>query len=388
MRKPLEGLRMIDLTHMLAGPYGAMILSDLGADTVKVEPPVTGENTRRLLEKDPNNSINGMGAYYFTLNRNKRSVTLDLKNPEDLATFYELVKAADVVMNNFSAGVVEKLKIDYDTLSAINPRIITCTVSGFGETGPANKRPAFDQIAQALGGGMSITGKNEDDAIRAGIPIGDLGGGMFAVMGILAAVNARHTTGRGQHVDISMLDCQMSMMNYMATMYSMSGDIPKPMGNSHFVHVPYDTFKTKTDMIVIACVGEKFWPLLLDLIEDDALRDKRVEFAPGRLAEKEYITERINKKLAQQDADYWLERLEQARIPCARVNNIAQALKDPQIIARNMNVEVFHPVSGSAHIPGNPIKLSDTDGDTFSPPPLLGAHNEEVMQDWLVRNKD
>jgi crotonobetainyl-CoA:carnitine CoA-transferase CaiB-like acyl-CoA transferase len=388
MRKPLEGLRMIDLTHMLAGPYGAMILSDLGADTVKVEPPVTGENTRRLLEKDPNNSINGMGAYYFTLNRNKRSVTLDLKNPEDLATFYELVKAADVVMNNFSAGVVEKLKIDYDTLSAINPRIITCTVSGFGETGPANKRPAFDQIAQALGGGMSITGKNEDDAIRAGIPIGDLGGGMFAVMGILAAVNARHTTGRGQHVDISMLDCQMSMMNYMATMYSMSGDIPKPMGNSHFVHVPYDTFKTKTDMIVIACVGEKFWPLLLDLIEDDALRDKRFEFAPGRLAEKEYITERINKKLAQQDADYWLERLEQARIPCARVNNIAQALKDPQIIARNMNVEVFHPVSGSAHIPGNPIKLSDTDGDTFSPPPLLGAHNEEVMQDWLVRNKD
>jgi crotonobetainyl-CoA:carnitine CoA-transferase CaiB-like acyl-CoA transferase len=185
-----------------------------------------------------------------------------------------------------------------------------------------------------------------------------------------------------------MLDCQMSMMNYMATMYSMSGDIPKPMGNSHFVHVPYDTFKTKTDMIVIACVGEKFWPLLLDLIEDDALRDKRFEFAPGRLAEKEYITERINKKLAQQDADYWLERLEQARIPCARVNNIAQALKDPQIIARNMNVEVFHPVSGSAHIPGNPIKLSDTDGDTFSPPPLLGAHNEEVMQDWLVRNKD
>lgn len=388
MRKPLEGLRMIDLTHMLSGPYGAMILSDLGADTVKVEPPVTGENTRRLLEKDPNNSIDGMGAYFFTLNRNKRSMTLDLKNREDLATFYELVKVADVVMNNFSAGVVEKLKIDYDTLSAINPRIITCTVSGFGETGPANKRPAFDQIAQALGGGMSITGKNEEDAIRAGIPIGDLGGGMFAVMGILAAVNARHTIGRGQHVDISMLDCQMSMMNYMATMYSMSGDIPKPMGNSHFVHVPYDTFKTKTDMIVIACVGEKFWPLLLDLIEDDALRDKRFEFAPGRLAEKEYITERINKALAHQDADYWLERLEQARIPCARVNNIAQALKDPQIIARNMNVEVFHPVSGSAHIPGNPIKLSDTDGDTFSPPPLLGAHNEEVMQDWLGRSKD
>jgi crotonobetainyl-CoA:carnitine CoA-transferase CaiB-like acyl-CoA transferase len=244
MKKPLEGIRMLDLTHMLSGPYGAMIISDLGADTVKVEPPESGEGTRRLLEKDPNNSIDGMGAYFFTLNRNKRSVTLDLKSEEGLSQFYELVKAADVVMNNFSAGVTKKLKIDYETLSKVNPRIITCTVTGFGETGPACKRPAFDQIAQALGGGMSITGNNPEDVIRAGIPIGDLGGGMFAVMGILAAINARHTTGRGQHVDISMLDCQLSMMNYMATMHSMSGDIPGPLGNSHFVHVPYNTFKT------------------------------------------------------------------------------------------------------------------------------------------------
>ena len=383
MKKPLEGIKMLDLTHMLSGPYGAMIIADLGADTVKVEPPNTGEGTRRLLEKDPNNSIDGMGAYFFTLNRNKRSVTLDLKNDEGLSQFYELVKTADVVMNNFSAGVTKKLKIDYETLSKVNPRIITCTVTGFGETGPACKRPAFDQIAQALGGGMSITGNNPEDVIRAGIPIGDLGGGMFAVMGILAAINARHTTGRGQHVDISMLDCQLSMMNYMATMHSMSGDIPGPLGNSHFVHVPYNTFKTKTDMIVIACVGDQFWPPLLDLLDDEELRDSRFEFAPSRLKEKAYIEERINNVLINERAGYWLEKLENARIPCARVNNVSQAMSDPQIIARNMVIDLNHPIKGKAKVPGNPIKLSDTDGDSYSPPPLLGAHNDEVLKEWL-----
>ena len=386
MKKPLEGIKMLDLTHMLSGPYGAMIISDLGADTVKVEPPKTGEGTRRLLEKDPNNSIDGMGAYFFTLNRNKRSVTLDLKSEEGLSQFYELVKVADVVMNNFSAGVTKKLKIDYKTLSKVNPRIITCTVTGFGETGPACKRPAFDQIAQALGGGMSITGNNPEDVIRAGIPIGDLGGGMFAVMGILAAINARHTTSRGQHVDISMLDCQLSMMNYMATMHSMSGDIPGPLGNSHFVHVPYNTFKTKTDMIVIACVGDQFWPPLLDLLDDEELRDSRFEFAPSRLKEKAYIEERINNVLINERAGYWLEKLENARIPCARVNNVSQAMSDPQIIARNMVVDLKHPLKGSAQVPGNPIKLSETNEDSYSPPPLLGAHNDEVLKEWL--NKD
>lgn len=383
MKKPLEGIKMLDLTHMLSGPYGAMIIADLGADTVKIEPPNTGEGTRRLLEKDPNNSIDGMGAYFFTLNRNKRSVTLDLKSDEGLSQFYELVKTADVVMNNFSAGVTKKLKIDYETLSKVNPRIITCTVTGFGETGPACKRPAFDQIAQALGGGMSITGNNPEDVIRAGIPIGDLGGGMFAVMGILAAINARHTTGRGQHVDISMLDCQLSMMNYMATMHSMSGDIPGPLGNSHFVHVPYNTFKTKTDMIVIACVGDQFWPPLLDLLDDEELRDSRFEFAPSRLREKAYIEERINNVLINERAGYWLEKLENARIPCARVNNVSQAMSDPQIIARNMVIDLNHPIKGKAKVPGNPIKLSDTDGDSYSPPPLLGAHNDEVLKEWL-----
>ena len=383
MQKPLEGLRIIDLTHMLSGPCGAMILADLGADTVKVEPPKNGENTRRLLASDPNNSIHGMGAYFFTLNRNKRSVALDLKCQQDLDSFYRLVGAADIVISNFSPGVTKKLRIDYPTLSDINAKIITCTVTGFGENGPAFQRPAFDQIAQALGGGMSITGDSPERAMRAGIPIGDLGGGMFAVMGILAAVNARNTTGRGQHVDISMLDCQISMLNYMATMHSMSGEIPQPLGNSHFVHVPYNTFKTKTDLIVLALVGDNFWPALVDIIDDPALRAPRFKEGPARLAEKQLIEARITAVLADQDADYWLQRLEQANIPCARVNNMAQAMRDPQVLARNMIVDIAHPIEGSAKAPGNPIKLSDTNGDSYSPPPLLGADNQEVFREWL-----
>jgi len=386
MQKPLENIKIIDLTHMLSGPYGAMILADLGADTVKVEPPGKGEGTRRLLEKDPNNSIEGMGAYFFTLNRNKRSVELDLKSEDGLQKFYELVKAADVVINNFSAGVTKKLGIDFDSLSQHNPRIITCTVTGFGESGPAYQRPAFDQIAQALGGGMSITGKNEEDVIRAGIPIGDLGGGMFAVMGVLAAINARHVTGRGQHVDISMLDCQVSMLNYMATMYSMSGEEPKPLGNSHFVHVPYNTFKTADDLVVIAVIGDTFWPPLVDLLDDDVLRESQYDHAPERLEAKEFIEERINAALAHQPADYWIERLEAARIPCARVNSVAQALQDPQIVARDMVVEVKHPQGETAKVPGNPIKLSDTNGAYYTSPPLLGAHTQEVWRDWLGKD--
>jgi crotonobetainyl-CoA:carnitine CoA-transferase CaiB-like acyl-CoA transferase len=324
-----------------------------------------------------------MGAYFFTLNRNKRSVALDLKCQQDLDSFYRLVGAADIVISNFSPGVTKKLRIDYPTLSDINPKIITCTVTGFGENGPTFQRPAFDQIAQALGGGMSITGDSPERAMRAGIPIGDLGGGMFAVMGVLAAVNARNTTGRGQHVDISMLDCQISMLNYMATMHSMSGEIPQPLGNSHFVHVPYNTFKTKTDLIVLALVGDKFWPALVDMIDDQALRAPRFAQASSRLAEKEFIEARITAVLADQEADYWLPRLEKANIPCARVNNMAQAMRDPQVLARNMIVDIAHPIEGGAKAPGNPIKLSDTNGESYSPPPLLGADNQEVFREWL-----
>ena len=381
--KPLKNIKVLDLTHMLSGPYGSMILADLGCEVIKIEPPKKGEGTRRLLENDPDYSHNGMGAYFYTLNRNKKSVAIDLKNQLGIDIFYELIKKADVVISNFSAGVTKKLKIDFDTLKKFNPKIITCTVSGFGETGPNFQRPAFDQIAQALGGGMSITGLSAEDPMRAGIPIGDLGGGMFAVMGIQAAIIARSESGLGQHVDISMLDCQISMLNYMATMHSMSGLIPEPIGNSHFVHMPYNTFRTKDFPIVIAAVGDQFWPRLLKIFKDPELKKSEFEKAFERQKNKEKIESILQKELLNESSEYWLSELEKESVPCARVNNLEQAMNDEQIQYRNMLVDVMHPEGGSVKVPGNPIKLSSIENEQYSSPPLLGEHTKEVLQKWL-----
>lgn len=376
--KALEGIRILDLTHMLSGPYAGMILADLGAESIKVEPPLTGEGTRRLLEKDPKNSLNGFGAYYMTLNRNKKSVTLDLKSEKGLQIFYELVKTADIVLSNFSAGVTERLKVDFANLSQINPRIITCTVTGFGETGPAKDRTAFDMVAQAMGGGMSITGQPGNPPTRSGIPIGDLGGGLMGVIGVLAAIQARHVTGRGQHVDISMLDAQISLLSYMATMHFLSGDIPDKLGNGHFVHVPYDTFQCSDGYIIIAVITDNFWTVLMEVIDAPELNTEENKGQPGRWKNQVEINRRINEIFSTDTKTHWLEKLQAKRIPCAPVNDISQALRDPQVLSRNMVIDVEHPLGGSAKMPGNPVKLSETYEDAFSAPPMLGQHNEEV----------
>jgi crotonobetainyl-CoA:carnitine CoA-transferase CaiB-like acyl-CoA transferase len=387
MAKPLSGVRILDLTHMLSGPYGAMILADLGAETIKVE-PLQGEGTRKLLATDPKNSLNGQGAYFVTLNRNKQSVALDLKSEDGLAVFYDLVRESDIVIENFSAGVAGKLRIDFEHLSAINPRIITCSISGFGSAGPNYQRPAFDQVVQALGGGMSLTGQDASQPTRAGIPIGDLGGGMFGVMGILAALYERERSGLGQHVDISMLDCQISMLNYMATMYFLSGDIPEPIGNSHFVHVPYNSYPTADGHIIIAVIFDSFWDNLLEVIDEPAFRDEKYRTQPARLADKAFIDRRLSEILSAESSEYWLARLAEKRIPCARVNRLDEALADEQVLSRNMVVELKHPEGGSTRGPGNPIKLSRTDEESFSPAPLLGQHTDTVLRDVLGYSDD
>lgn len=382
MNRPLENVRILDLTHMLSGPYGSMILADLGAETIKVE-PLQGEGTRKLLAKDPQNSLGGMGAYFITLNRNKKSVALDLKSEQGLQLFYRLVEKSDIVISNFGAGVPERLKIDYPNLSRVNPRIITCVISGFGSDGPANQRPAFDQVAQAIGGGMSITGENRDHQMRAGIPIGDLGGGMFGVMGILAALYERERSGQGQHVDISMLDCQISMLNYMATMYFLSGKDPYPIGNSHFVHVPYNTFKTSDGHVVIAVITDNFWKNLKKAVNCPEFENPKYDGQPGRWEERDMINRKLNEILSTNTSAYWLEKLEAQRIPCAPVNRFSQALSDAQILHRNMVVDLHHPDGRSTKGPGNPIKLSRSGEEQFSAAPLLGADTERVLGELL-----
>ncbi|MBI2783016.1 MAG: CoA transferase [Gammaproteobacteria bacterium] len=382
MSKPLAGVRVLDLTHILSGPFATMTLADLGAEVVKVEPP-EGERTRRLLANDPKHSIAGMGAYFLCLSRNKKSLVIDLKTAAGRELFYELVAHADLVCDNFSVGVTAKLGIDHDRLAAINPRIITCSVTGFGETGPGRNRTAFDQVVQAYGGNMSITGNDAGHPLRSGLPIADLGGSLFGLVGILTALYERERSGRGQHLDISMLDGQIAMMSYMATMYFLSGEDPEPIGNSHFVHVPYNSFRTRDGFIVIAVIFDEFWQSLLEVLGAEDLRKPEFDHQPGRLANKVFIEGRVGEIFATNTNAYWLERLEAVRIPCAPMNTFSQALADPQVRHRDMVVEVGHPDGGRTRAPGNPIKLSRSDPATFDPAPTLGQHTDQVLAGWL-----
>lgn len=380
--KSLRGVVVLDLTHMLSGPYGTMLLTDLGARTIKVE-PLGGEGTRQLLANSQDYSRQGMGAYFLTLNRSKESVCVDLKSEAGRAVFYDLVRKADVVFDNFSVGVPKRLRIDHATLAAINPRIITCSVTGFGETGPEPDRPAFDQVVQGMGGGMSITGFADREPVRSGIPIGDLGGGIFGAMGVLAALVARAQTGRGQHVDVSMLDAQISLLNYMATMYLMSGVVPERLGNGHFVHVPYNTYKTQTDYIIIACIGDAFYEKFLEVVTRPELRKEAYLKQSGRYPDREFIDRVIQEELLTNTAEYWLAKLRAARIPCGPVNDFKHALEDPQILVRRMVVDV--PLHGGdvIQVPGNPIKLSDVGEENYGTPPRLGEHTEMVLREFL-----
>jgi crotonobetainyl-CoA:carnitine CoA-transferase CaiB-like acyl-CoA transferase len=380
--KPLDGIKVIDLTHMLAGPYAGMVIADLGAEVVKVEPLAPGEMTRGLLQSDSNYSFKDFGAYFLTLNRNKKSVSLDLKSDDGLSIFHDLVKSADVVLNNFSAGVVKKLKIDFDSLKSVNPRIITCSITGFGETGPHSSRPAYDQIVQAYSGGMSVTGPDAATPTRAGIPIGDLGSGLYSVIGILSALLSREQTNKGQHIDMSLLDVQISLLTYMATMQTLSNIDPEPIGNAHFVHVPYNSFTTQNGFVVIAVITDAFWEALLNVVNIDSLRDSKFSKSVDRLKNQDFIEAELNKILSTKPSEFWIQALNDAKVPCGPINTFSQALSDEQVIHRNMVVEVEHPDGGTVKMPGNPVKLSYTNEDSYTPPPHLGVNTREILRDW------
>lgn len=380
--KPLNGVKVIDLTHMLAGPYAGMVLADLGAEVVKVEPLGSGEMTRGLLKNDPNYSFKNFGAYFLTLNRNKKSVSIDLKNKKGLEVFYDLVRSADVVLNNFSAGVVSKLKIDFENLSSINPKIITCSITGFGETGPHSTRPAYDQIVQAYSGGMSITGKDAKSPTRAGIPIGDLGSGLYSVIGILSALFSREKTQKGQHIDLSLLDVQISLLTYMATMQTLSGIDPEPIGNAHFVHVPYNSFTTSDGFVVIAVITDEFWQSLKSVVNVGSLDNSKFDSSIDRLKNQAFIENELNKVLSTQTSDHWIDKLNKAKVPCAPINKFSDALNDEQVKHRNMIVEVEHPDGGFVKMPGNPVKMSYTNEESYSSPPHLGTDTREILKNW------
>jgi crotonobetainyl-CoA:carnitine CoA-transferase CaiB-like acyl-CoA transferase len=386
--KALSGIRILELTHMVSGPYAGMILADLGAETIKVEPPGRGEMTRDLMADDPKFNVEGMGPYFLSLNRNKKSVTINLKSEPGLMLFYDLVRVSDIVLNNFRVGVVLWLKIDYPCLAEIYPRIFTCSISGFGETGPDKDLPSYDMVAQAMSGTMSITGQPDSLPTRAGIPISDMYGSLMGVTGILAALVARGQIGRGQHVDISMLDAQISTLNYAATTYFLSKEIPARIGNAHTNHVPYDVYPCQDGHLILAVVTDEFWRKLMEILELPELNNEENRFRAGRLKNRDRIDQELGRILITRSKKHWLERMRAAGIPSAPVNNFAEAFAESQVQARNMVVEVDHPQGDRVRMPGNPVKLSETYADSFTPSPRLGEHNQIIFGDLLGKSGD
>jgi CoA:oxalate CoA-transferase len=377
---PLQGLRIIDLSRMLAGPTGSMLMGDLGAEIIKVEPP-EGDETRL----SPPYFYGKDSAYFWSINRNKKSVVLDLKNPAGLEVFYDLVFNADVVYDNFRPGVLERLKIDYENLKKRNPRIIACSISSFGDTGPYRDRPGYDLIVQAMSGGMSITGEPGGSPVRAGIPLGDLVGGLLAVHGILAAYIARLKTGEGQRVELSLLDGQIYLLTYIAQYFFHSGRIPGPIGSGHQSLVPYQAFKTKDiEIVVVAHQNHHFERFCNAIGKPEWFKDPRFATRTGRLENKSILAPMIEAHLQTKPGHEWLDAIHKAGVPAGPINTIDHAVSDPQVLAREMVIEIDGPDGkGKIKAIGNPLKMGKTPVTTFSRPPRLGEHTREVLTNLL-----
>ena len=368
---------------MLAGPYTTMILADLGAEVVKIEQPKTGDITRNLLKDDPKYSLDGIGAYHLTLGRNKKSVELDLKSEEGLKLFKELAEVADVVVDNFSQGVTKRLGIDHQSLKEVNPKIITCSISGFGDT--ELNRPAYDNLIQGYAGAMSITGTDKENPVKSGIPIADLGAGLYAVIGILSALQSRDKNDSGEHVDISMLDTQVSLLTYMATMHFLSGEDPEPIGNQHMNHVPFNSYKTSDSFIQIGVVAEDFWPSLLKALDLQKLDTEENKVRIGRLKNREVIDQAVQGVFITNTTEYWLKILQEHRVPCGPINTLSETFQDVDLLRRNMIIEVLQDSGATVKMPGNPVKISNHD-EEFKRAPSLGEHTSEVFKNWLDKD--
>lgn len=382
--KPLEGIRVIDLTRVLAGPFATMILGDLGAEIIKIEIPDGGDDSRSY-----GPFVNNESAYYMSINRNKKSITLNLKKKEGIEILKELVKKADIVVENFKPGTMEKLGIGYEVLKEINPRIIYAACSGFGHTGPYSQRPAYDVIVQGMGGIMSITGQPGGPPTRVGASIGDITAGLFTVIGILAALNVREKTGIGQKIDVAMLDCQVAILENAIARYFVTGKSPEPIGNRHPSITPFSSFKTKDGYVIIAVGNDNLWAKFCNVVErPELIDDERFKTNPDRTKNWNELEPILNEIFNKKTTDEWLEILEKAGIPCGPINNIERIVNDPQVKAREMLVEIEHPVAGRMKIPGIPIKFSETPGKIERPAPLLGEHTVEVLINLVGLTED
>jgi formyl-CoA transferase/CoA:oxalate CoA-transferase len=377
-----EGVRVLDLSRMLAGPYGSMLLADMGAEVVKVEEPDGGDPMRVM---GPPFLTGGESAYFLSINRNKKSIALDLTRPAGRQVFLDLAAQADVVWENFRPGVMERLGLGYETLAGVNPGLVMCSISAYGQDGPYRDWPAFDLALQAMGGGMSITGEEGGAPVRMGLPIGDLAGGMFGAFAVAGALVRRARTGRGGHVDLALLDGQVSLLTYIAQYFWADGRVPRPLGSGHASVVPYQALATRDGHLIVAVFAEKFWGGFCRAVEHPEWEaDPRFATNRDRLASRATLMPLVEAAFRVRATEDWLARLHAAGVPAAPILSVDRVLGDPQVRHRRMVVEVEHRGHGPVPTLGTPIKVDGAGEVPMTPAPRLGEHTDEVLATRLA----
>jgi glutaryl-CoA transferase len=384
--KLLEGIRVLDLSRMLAGPYGSMLLADMGAEVIKIEEPDGGDPMRVM---GPPFLADGGSAYFLAINRNKKSVAIDLTRDLGRDLLLELAGAADVVWENFRPGVMARLGCDYPRLAAANPRAILCSISAYGQAGPYRDWPAFDLALQAMGGAMSLTGEPGGQPVRMGLPMGDLAGGMFGAFAVAAALLRRQTTGQGAHIDLSLLDCQASLLTYVAQYFWTDGRVPGPQGSGHASVAPYQALATRDGHLIVAVFAEKFWRGFCVAAErPEWEHDRRFATNRDRVANRETLMPLVEEIFATRPTDEWLARLTAEGVPATPILTVDRVLADAQVRWRQMVVDMSHPRLGAVPTLGTPIKVDGRMGLEVSPPPALGEHTDAVLREVLKYGGD
>ena len=377
--QPLHGIRVLDLSRVLAGPYCTMVLGDLGAEVIKVEPP-DGDETRAW---GPPFAA-GESAYYLCVNRNKRDITVNLKTDEGRAILRDLALQSDVLVENFRPGTLARFGLDYETLRPDHPRLVYCSISGFGQTGPLRERPGYDFMIQAMGGIMSITGEPDSEPMKVGVAVADLFAGQNAIIAILAALQARERTGKGQYIDIALFDSQLGWLANVASNYLISGNLPRRFGNGHPNIVPYQVFRAADGWFALAVGNDRQFARMCDLVQQpDWATDERFATNAARVSNRDILIDLLKPIFALRSVDEWLAAIEDAEIPCGPINTFDKVFAEPQVAAREMLVTMEHPTIGDLPLVGSPLKFSETPVDYKLPPPRLGEHTREILHEIL-----
>ena len=395
-RGALSGLRVLDLSRVLAGPWASQLLADLGADVVKVERPGVGDDTRAwgppwLSDADGNPT--GESAYYLSANRNKRSVTIDMAQPDGQALIRQLASKADVVLENFKVGGLARYGLDYTSLAAINPRLIYCSITGFGQTGPYAARAGYDFLMQGMGGLMSLTGRPDgspgEGPIKVGVALTDVMTGLYSSVAVLAALAHRERSGQGQHIDLALLDVQIACLANQAANYLIGGNVPRRMGNAHPSIVPYQDFPTADGYMIIAVGNDsQFSSLCAGLGRPEWASDARFVSNPQRVLHRDELVALLHTVTVTRTTAQWVAMLEERGVPCGPINRMDQVFADPHVQSRAMRMEMAHPVAGKVPLVANPIRMSETPVQYRNAPPTLGEHTETVLDEWLGLNAE